>query len=556
MIRAWPIRVTLAKLRPFNVAAAIKLAITLAISALFLYGDFALFRRLFRGIAQIEIASPFFALGLLRNVLALAFLVAVVMLFSSSMTVAIGSFFTDLDLETFHAAPMRKSILVLGRWFKTFAQSATIVYVFTIPIFIAFAQQYRVTRLFYPEALLNLALLLSIPATLGALVIIALVRYFPVQRVHQIVASIGILVISVAVVAFRASEPERFFRPIETADLARALRAIELPSMERYPGTALADLMVAQAEGRSAFAFPPRIAIPAIVLFLLFAVVATRIYFRAFVRARESMAPAAIGASSLTRLADRLISGLDLPLRAMIAKEIRMLVRDVAQWSQVFLMGALMVLYMYNMRMLPLGGDARAVLVAYANVAMAGFIVAAICLRFAYPSVSSEGKAFWIVQTAPISYRRLLIAKVVVYAIPLTFLSVLLTTFANMMLGANRIVWTLTLTGSSLLAVTLVSLGVGLGALAPNFAAENPLQVGLSLGGFGYMGASLAYIAAVMLLTARPILRYFLWKVFRIESPAIATVVPIALVLAMSIALAIVPIAIAEKRLAALSESR
>lgn len=556
MRHSWPLRITLAKLRPFNAAAVAKLTISLTISALFLYGDFALFRRLFRGIAQIERATPFFALGLLRNVLSLAFLVAVVMLFSSSMTVAIGSFFTDLDLDMFHAAPMAKWRLVANRWFKTFAQSATIIYVFSIPIFVAFAQQYRVTTWFYAVVLTNLALLLAIPVTLGAITIVLLVRYFPVQRVHQIVASMGILVISVAVIAFRASRPERFFRPITTDDLARVLHAIELPSMERYPGTALADIMVAQAEGRTSFPFPARIAIPAIALVVLFVVTATRIYFRAFVRARESMAPAAIGASALTNIADHFISRLDLPLRAMIAKEIRVLVRDVAQWSQVFLMAALMVLYMYNMRMLPLRGDPRSVLVGYANIAMAGFIVAAICLRFAYPSVSAEGKAFWLTQTAPVSYRQLLIAKVVVYAVPLTVLSLLLTTFANIALDANRFVWIFTITGSSLLALTLVSLGVGLGALAPNFNAENPLQVGLSLGGFSYMGASLAYIATVMLLMARPLIAHFLWRFFDIDSNAVATIGPIVLVITLSIALAVLPIAVAEKRLAALTESR
>src|SRR5713226_3670092 len=116
------------------------LGITAVIVALFLYGDFALFRRLFRAVAKIEATTPFFALGLLRNVLALAFLVAVVVLFSSSMTVAIGSFFTDLDLEMFRAAPMRKWRLVVARWGKTLLQSAAIVYVFLIPIFVAFAR--------------------------------------------------------------------------------------------------------------------------------------------------------------------------------------------------------------------------------------------------------------------------------------------------------------------------------------------------------------------------------------------------------------------------------
>ena len=164
--------------------------------------------------------------------------------FSSAMTVAIGAFFTDLDLETYHAAPISKARIVATRWGKTFAQSATIILVFTIPIFIAFARQYQLASRFYAEALLNLALLLTLPVTLGSLVIIALVRYFPVQRVHQIVASIAMLVLTVAVIGFRMSKPERFFMPISTDDLARVLQTIELPSIERYPGTALADLMV------------------------------------------------------------------------------------------------------------------------------------------------------------------------------------------------------------------------------------------------------------------------------------------------------------------------
>ena len=552
----WPLRIIFAKLRPFNGAAAIKLSITAALLALFLYGDFALFRRLFRGIAQIEAATPFFALGLLRNVLALAFVAAVAILFSSAMTVAIGAFFTDLDLETYHAAPISKARIVATRWGKTFAQSATIILVFTIPIFIAFARQYQLAPRFYAEALLNLALLLTLPVTLGSLVIIALVRYFPVQRVHQIVASIAMLVLTVAVIGFRMSKPERFFMPISTDDLARVLQTIELPSIERYPGTALADLMVARAEGRPSAPVSLRIAIPAIALFAAFLAITTRIYFRAFVRARESMAPAALGASAFARISDRLLARVDAPMRAMLSKEIRTLSRDVAQWSQLFLMAALMFIYLYNIRMLPLGGDARATIVSYANLGMAGFIIAAICLRFAYPSISSEGKAFWMLQSAPISYRRLLASKVLVYTIPLTALALILTAFANVLLNATAAVWVFTLIGGSLLAVTLVSLGVGMGALAPNFNAENPLQVGLSLGGFGYMAAALAYVAAVMMLMARPIVQYMFWRVFGVETEFVVAAVPVLFAVALSLALIVLPLLIAEKRLAALSESR
>src|SRR5436190_14572079 len=258
------------------------------------------------------------------------------------------------------------------------------------------------------------------------------------------------------------SRPERLFTEVTTDELRTVLKAVELPSIERYPGTALADYMVTVANGARA-AVGWRIAGTFAVLFAAFVLIARQVYFAAYVRARESMAPAALGAGPLTRIVERLLAPLSPPTRAMAGKEVRTLTRDVAQWSQLFLMAALLFLYLYNIRMLPLGGDTRATIVAYANLGMAGFVVAAICLRFAYPSVSSEGRAFWMLQSAPESYRRFLLVKVFVYATPLTLLSMVLTAFANVILGAGAAVWTFTMIGASMLALTLVSLGVGLG---------------------------------------------------------------------------------------------
>jgi ABC-2 type transport system permease protein len=546
----WPLRLLLARARPLNGAAIAKIAITAVIFTLFIVGDFLLFLRLFGAVAEVEKATPFFALGILRNLLAMVFLVAVVILFSSAMTAAIGAFFTDLDLDVYHAAPRSKTRLVLSRWGKTLAESATIVYVFLIPLLVAFAWQYRTPRGFYPIALISLALLLSLPATLGTLIIVVLVRFFPVRRVNQIVATIAILVLTLAVIAFRMSRPERFFAPISTDDVAKVLRTIELPSMDVYPGTALATFMVRGD-------VPWRIAIMAMALLAVFVLVAPRIYFTAFVRARETMAPAALGAAPITRAADRLLVPFDPPTRAMIGKEVRLLTRDVAQWSQLFLMAALLFIYLYNIRMLPLGGDARATIVAYANLGMAGFVVAAICLRFAYPSVSSEGKSFWLLQTAPISYRRLLMVKVLVYTAPLTLLALLLTVFADVLLHANGVVWGFTLLGASLMAVTLVSLGVSLGALSPNFKAENPLQVGLSLGGFAYMGLALGYVGGMMVLMARPVMQYLMWRGLGVEPESrVAILIPVVTSVTLSLALTVFPLLIAEKRLVRLSESR
>jgi len=549
----WPLRLTLAKLRPFNTATIVRTLIVAAVVLAFLLGDYALFRRLFLAMKKVEAETPFFALALLRNLLALVFLVATVILFSSSLTVAIGSYFTDLDLDILHAAPRSKLRVALGRWGKTLVQGAAVIYLFLIPLVVAFGVQYGKPLAFYPIVLVNLALLLTIPVSLASLLIVALVRWFPVRRLHQIVATIAVLVLTVAVVGFRMSRPERFFSDFSTDDMTRVLRSIELPSMSVYPSTAVAELMTAASPKPIA----PRIAILAAALFVAFALFARGWYFRAFVRARESLAPAAVGGASTTRLLDRLVSGADPHVRAMLAKEVRTVTRDAAQWSQVFLMGALLFIYLYNIRMLPLGGDARATLVAYANLGMAGFVIAAICLRFAYPAVSAEGKAFWLIRSAPVSYRRFLRVKVFVYAAPLTLLALLLTAFANVLLGASAVVWAFTLLGAALMAVTLVCLGVGLGALAPNFNAENPLQVGLSLGGFAYMALAMAYVGAVMVLMARPVMAYLLANVLSITSRSgiLSFVLPIVIALTLSAAGSVLPMRAAERRLTRIAES-
>jgi ABC-2 type transport system permease protein len=94
----------------------------------------------------------------------------------------------------------------------------------------------------------------------------------------------------------------------------------------------------------------------------------------------------------------------------------------------------------------------------------------------------------------------------------------------------------------------LVSLSVGLGALSPNFNAENPLQVGLSLGGFGYMAISLAYVGAVMVLMARPMMSYFM-RVVGVKHAAISTTVPLVIALTLSALLSVISLLAAERRL-------
>jgi ABC-2 type transport system permease protein len=547
----WSIRIAVAKLRPVDTALVVRTTVIGLVFCLFLWADFAIFNRLFRAAAEIEAMTPFFSLGLIENFLGLVFLVAAMTLFFSAMATAIGAFFMDADLELYHAAPVSRLRIVISRWASTYIQSGWLIVVFLLPLFPALARQYGAGLRFHLLGLIDLVAFISIPVTLASTLVILLVRYFPVRRVHQIAVTLGIVVLTLAVVGLRMARPERLFGEIGTDELTAVLSAIALPGASASPPHWLARTTASRVlDAPGWMPSLPLIALAAL-SFLLFVLVGRALYFTAWVRSKETAAPVMLGAAPVTAGLDRWMNLFDSRTRAMVGKEIRTITRDVTQWSQLFMMLALLFLYLYNIRMMPLEGDARAAVLAWLNLGMSGFVISAISLRFAYPSVSAEGKQFWVIRTSPVSMRRFLWVKVGVYLAPLLALSLLLTILANLILAASPLIWVYTVGAAIVITTTLVGMSVGLGALSPDFRSDNPVEVALSLGGLACMSLSLLYVAAMMFLFARPVQRFVVKIIFGVEMetsiPLIAA--PLALALLLSAALLLLPLHFARVRL-------
>jgi ABC-2 type transport system permease protein len=545
-------RIALARLRPWTAANVFKVAVVSALFGLFLWGDYALFRRLFSVVADIERLTPFFALGLIENLLGLVLLVGLLVLFSSALTTAIGSFFTDLDLETFHAAPVSRFSLLAARWRKALLHSSYLVVAFLSPLFLALGLEYGAGWRFYATAAAGLLLFVTAPVSLAAATVVVLVRFFPVRRVHQVTATLAILLSTLVVIAFRIARPERLFSELDTDDVVTVLRAVELPTLRSFPSGWLASAAAAEAGGESGVGGIVLLAGTAAAAFALFAL-AGRAYYRAWVRARETSAPRMLGAGPLTALIDRVAAPLSPQMRAVVTKEARIVTRDAAQWSQLLMMVALLFIYVYNVQIMPLEGDARAILLAYLNLGMAGFVIAALSLRFAFPSASAEGKAYWIVASAPIGAGKILAAKCAVYAVPLVLLAIVLTAIVNVILEASVAIWAVTLPGAAMIAVTLVFMAVGVGAWSPDFTTENPIELAVSVAGFGYMAGSMLYVGLTMFLLARPVQRFFMRVVlgFGDDLSWWTDFLPVSIAVAVSIVVAGAPLLIAGNRLRA-----
>ena len=205
--------------------------------------------------------------------------------------------------------------------------------------------------------------------------------------------------------------------------------------------------------------------------------------------------------------------------RHLLVKDTKVFLRDVSQWSQLLLLLALVMVYLYNFRVLDLSripymSGAIKNVYGFVNLGMAGFVMATVTVRFVFPSVSSEGGAFWIIRSAPISLRDFLWSKFWTGLVPVLILTEALTIAANELLGIDPFIKLVAAVAVVFMSVALVGLATGLGARYPRFDADNASQVAGSYGGVAFMIVAVLYVLVMMVLLGWASSLY-LWQLYR-----------------------------------------
>ncbi|MCZ7585280.1 MAG: hypothetical protein M5R36_19165 [Deltaproteobacteria bacterium] len=210
--------------------------------------------------------------------------------------------------------------------------------------------------------------------------------------------------------------------------------------------------------------------------------------------------------------------------RQFFLKEIRGFFRDTSQWTQLLLLLALIVVYLFNFKALDLDRFAGITwnlrnTLAYVNLGLAGFVLSAICVRFVLPAVSLEGKAFWIVRSAPVSIKQFMWTKFRFYALPVVVVSEMLILMSNFYLGSSFFMTAVCAWVMGMLSVGITGLAVGIGAMYPNFEEKNVARMASGVSSIIYMSISAGLIVAVVGTMAYPV--KLLQRMMRTGSPLV-----------------------------------
>jgi ABC-2 type transport system permease protein len=511
----------------------------------FIFGVVFRLLKYFRGVPEI---GPLLAGKLLGLILVGFFSI----LLLSNVITALSSFFLARDLDLLVAAPVDWLKLYGAKLLETLVHSSWMVLLMGVPLFAAFGVVFSGGYLFPLVVAALLIPFLVIPAAIGSAVTLLLVNIFPARRTRDILSVIAILTASGIVLLFRLVRPERFAKPEGFRSLVDFITLLRTPTSPLLPSEWVQRATMAWLTFKTDLLPWYLLWSSAAAAVVLGALLHWRLYGQGFSKAQESAERWARG-TLMRRAADRLLAPLGILRRELVLKELRVFFRDTTQWSQLLLLAVLVVVYVFNIKFLPLKGDGMTFflrnVVPFLNLVLAGFVLASIAARFIFPGVSLEGRTLWLLRSSPMSVRDLLWSKFWVGTLPLLALALVIVGVTNYLLQVSTFMFLVSVVTIAAMTLALAGLALGFGTLFPQFETENAAQIPTSFGGLLFMMASVAVIGGVVVLEARPVYGYLSARAFGGPHDVTEMVVGFGLAGALCLCSTLIPIRVALRRL-------
>src|SRR6266702_1361537 len=475
-----------------------KLVILIIVGGAFWAGVFGVLYLILRNLRKVEELGPLIP-GKILGLILLSFISILVL---SNVITALSSFFLAKDLDLLVSAPVDWLRLYLAKLGETLLHSSWMVALMAVPILAAYGVIYRGGLLFVPYAVLTIVPMLVLPAVVGSAVTLILVNVFPARRTRDLLSIIALGAAAGLILVFRLIRPEQLARPEGFRNLLDFITVLRTPTSPFLPSEWATKAIMSYLRG-SVDPLPLLLLWTTAAAFVTFGALLHReLFATGFTKAQE-------GAERFVRgtlwrwTVGSLLQPLPVAKREFVLKDIKLFFRDTTQWSQLILLAVLVVVYLFNIKALPLHrgepvGFFYVNLVSFLNLGLAGFVLASIAARFIFPAVSLEGRQMWLLRSSPLDLRALLWSKYWVGTVPLLALGLLLTGMTNALLEVSTFMMLMSLATMASLTLAIAAMALAFGTLYPQFETENAAQIPTSFGGLVFMMATIALLAGVI----------------------------------------------------------
>ena len=435
----------------------------------------------------------------------MAWITMFAMLVFSCMVSAVSTLFLSQDNEIVFAAPVNTADLFYMRYMTTSIYTSWMMVVFSIPIFASYGKVFQAGPLYWPLMLGSIFTTAAIATTFGMGITVILVNLFPARRTKDIILYLSLCFGVFIYLIFRLMRPEDLVNPDKYGQFVDYLSSLATPAAPYIPAAWAANLLSYYLLEREIdLLVAALLCSTPLALFFLGEMAMQRWFFSGFSKSQESF-------GGYRRFFSRSPYKRS-SLLWVFRKEAKLFLRDSAEWSQLFMIGALVVVYLYNFKVLPVERslfeeEYVTNLISFLNIGLTGFVVASLAARFVYPSVGAEGGSFYIIMSSPLSTARYLFHKYLFYLIPFTALSLVLLMVSNRLLNIDGPMWWISVITGLLITWTVLAMALGFGSIYADFKAENRAA---ALGGIGailFLFTAIAFEMLIIFLGGAPVYR-------------------------------------------------
>ncbi|MBN1879504.1 hypothetical protein JW823_05280 [bacterium] len=443
---------------------------------------------------------------LLAKLLQMVFLIFSVLLVYSNIIMSISSYFLSPEIDLLHTHPISDKVLFIYSFFETFIRSSWMFIAFGLPILLAYGVVLNQAGTFVSQIGLIVIPMLILPAALGVFAGVLLIYVFSPRRTQRVFLIMGICLAVGLVLVFRLMRPEQLVDPIGVEQVNFYLDTLRIPSISWLPTTWASEGFSAYGEGRgTANLYNAQKLWVAAGFSLLLAYISFKIFWwRARSRGQDS---------DIIELDKNDKKREATPANhfrcSLMYRDMILFRRDAGQWSQIIVIAALVIIYIFNFKNLPYELYGFQYGMSFVSVFASGLILSALLARFGFPAVSMEGRAIWILKTSPINWRRYLWHKYLFLVIPALTIGSILVLFSVRVLDGSSILVLKCLLTEAAIAVSCTGLAIGIGARRPRFNLNDAAMVTVSAPGLWYMILAVLTICVTVGLVVLPdLLRY------------------------------------------------
>lgn len=487
--------------------ARLRLSLVFLLSALLWLALFWLFVEGFLFLNS-AIASPYLHDRTVRGVFGIFFVTMMVMLLFSTGIILYSSLFRARDVALLLTIPARVERVFLHKFQEAVVFSSWAFLLMASPMLLAYGIVAAAPWYYFLMLVPLLVAFAYIPAGLGAMLCLAIVRYLPNARFLVLLICVAVAVAGLVSIgrSLTSGSESDLLTPTWFQEMLARLQVTQhrlLPSwwlssgLLQAAGKELADSVLFLALMISNALLVRQLAIWT--SGRVYRVAYSELYGKRIWRHRARLA-------WIDRALMRLTPVLSPEIRLLMIKDLRLFRRDPVQWSQFLIFFGLLTLYFLNIRRFSYDTYhvAWVNMVSFLNVYVVGLLLSTFTTRFIFPMISLEGRRFWILGLLPVRRETILWSKFL-FAVGGSILPCsILILLSDLMLRVPPLILASHQLTCVILCLGLAGIAVGLGAKMPSLREESPSRIAAGFGGTLNLVLSTLFILAVVLLTALP----------------------------------------------------